>query len=109
MSKDSFRVTKEFNAALSDIAYYNPNDKTSIKKLIRAEYEGKLLLGEVGNTCSVTENGVKIFASRRLQDILKVVDENTETGKQVPGSRWTRFLGLNRLQSLFSQDFGRTY
>lgn len=108
MRKDSFKITKEFNTALNDIVNYNPSNKIQIDKPMIAKYEGVLTLGGVENTCYVTENGLRLLASRRLQDILKVT-EDKDDNSQKSGGRWSRFLGFQWFQFLLDEDFDRSF
>ena len=101
MSKDIFKITKEFNTTLNDLS---PNNNRPIVP----KYEGTLNLAGIENTCYVTEDGLRILSSRRLQDILKVT-EDKENGSQKAGNRWSRFLGLQWFQSLLEIGFDRTF
>ncbi|OON99223.1 MAG: hypothetical protein ATN35_01740 [Epulopiscium sp. Nele67-Bin004] len=102
MGKENFRITKEFNTALNDIANYNPSNKIQVNKPIIPKYEGILNLAGVDTTCYVTESGIRVLASRRLQDVMKVADDSDSSG-----SRWGRFLRFQWFQSLLDQDFNR--
>jgi hypothetical protein len=63
----------------------------------------KLTLGGVEVDCYVTEDGERLIAGRGMQDILKVVDEDTPKA-QKPGSRLTRLLNNKILNPLIYKD-----
>lgn len=63
----------------------------------------KLTLGGVEVDCYVTEDGERLIAGRGMQDILKVVDEDTPR-VQKPGSRLTRLLNNKTLNPLIYKD-----
>ena len=51
--------------------------------------------------CYVTEDSQRLLSSRRLQDVLKIV-ETPDTGKQVSGGGLVRFFNQKSLEPLFS-------
>lgn len=69
-------------------------------------HEGELRLGDVTVPCFVTDTGERLIASRKMQEILKVVegDQNDRVKMQRPGTRFKRFLGRKFFNSLISQD-----
>ena len=70
------------------------------------EYEGVLKLGDFTIPCFVTKSGVRLIASRKMQEILKVVEEDPDDqpGVQRPGTRFHRFLTRKFFNSLISQE-----
>ena len=70
------------------------------------EYEGVLKLGDFAIPCFVTKSGVRLIASRKMQEILKVVEEDPDDkpGVQRPGTRYQRFLTRKFFNSLISKD-----
>ena len=101
--KKIFKITKEFSNTLNDSS--NNENILNEDSLKQAKYEGLLTLAGIETTCYVTEDGLRVLASRRLQDILKVSEESIT---QSSGGRWARFLKLNWVQILFDQDFDKT-
>lgn len=69
-------------------------------------HEGELKLGDVTVPCFVTNTGERLIASRKMQEILKVVEDEPEdrTRAQRPGTRFKRFLGRKFFSSLISQE-----
>ena len=69
------------------------------------EYEGEVKLGDFTVPCFVTKSGVRLIASRKMQEILKVVEEDPDDqpGVQRPGTRFQRFLTRKFFNSLISQ------
>lgn len=63
----------------------------------------KLTLGEVEVDCYVTEDGERLIAGRGMQDILKLVDEDTPR-QQKPGSRLTRLLNNKTISPLIYKN-----
>ncbi len=53
--------------------------------------------------CYVTEDEERILSSRRLQAVLKIVEE--KEGQQVPGKRLDRFFNYKALKPLFRKDY----
>lgn len=70
------------------------------------EYEGVLKLGDFTVPCFVTKSGVRLIASRKMQEILKVVEEDPDDqpGVQRPGTRFKRFLTRKFFNSLISKE-----
>ena len=64
-------------------------------------HQGEISLKGVQIPCYVTEEGQRLLASRRMQDVLKIA-ETPETGKQVSGGRLVRFFNQKSLEPLFS-------
>lgn len=69
-------------------------------------HEGTLKLGDMAVPCFVTDTGERLIASRKMQEILKVVEESPDgrTRIQRPGTRFTRFLSRKFLKPLISQE-----
>ncbi|WP_051901499.1 P63C domain-containing protein [Methylotenera sp. L2L1] len=63
----------------------------------------KLTLGGVEVDCYVTDDGERLIAGRGMQDILKIVDEETPKS-QKPGSRLTRLLNNSKLNPMIYKD-----
>lgn len=63
----------------------------------------KLTLGGVEVDCYVTEDGERLIAGRGMQDILKLVDEDTPR-QQKPGSRLTRLLNNKTINPLIYKN-----
>lgn len=70
------------------------------------EHEGVVKLGDFTVPCYVTKAGVRLIASRKMQEILKVVEEDPEDqpGVQRPGTRFQRFLTRKFFNSLISKE-----
>lgn len=70
------------------------------------EHEGVLKLGDFTVPCFVTKSGVRLIASRKMQEILKVVEEDPDDqpGVQRPGTRFQRFLTRKFFNSLISKE-----
>jgi len=70
------------------------------------EYEGVLKLGDFTVPCFVTKSGMRLIASRKMQEILKVVEDDPEDqpGVQRPGTRFKRFLTRKFFNSLISKE-----
>lgn len=70
------------------------------------EHEGVLKLGEFVTPCYVTRSGVRLIASRKMQEVLKVVEEDPDDqpGVQRPGTRFQRFLTRKFFNSLISKE-----
>ncbi|QTN21505.1 hypothetical protein HZ992_15070 [Rhizobacter sp. AJA081-3] len=70
------------------------------------EHEGVLTLGDFTVPCFVTKSGVRLIASRKMQEILKVVEEDPDDqpGVQRPGTRFQRFLTRKFFNSLISKE-----
>ncbi|MGL4562453.1 MAG: P63C domain-containing protein [Brevinema sp.] len=94
LDKKRFKIIREFYPLLND----------SNLNLRQAKYEGSLSLAGIETTCYVTDDGMRVLSSRRLQDILKVAEESNI---QTSGGRWSRFLNFQWVQSLFDNDFNR--
>lgn len=69
-------------------------------------HEGELKLGDVTIPCFVTNTGERLIASRKMQEILKVVEDERDdrVGVQRPGTRFKRFLGRKFFNALISQE-----
>ncbi|QHE84744.1 P63C domain-containing protein [Hydrogenophaga sp. BPS33] len=69
-------------------------------------HEGTLKLGDFTVPCFVTGSGERLIASRKMQEILKVVedDPDDQPGVQRPGTRFRRFLTRKFFNSLISQE-----
>ena len=63
----------------------------------------KLQLGGIEVDCYVTEDGERLIAGRGMQDILKLVDEDTPR-QQKPGSRLTRLLNNKTINPLIYKN-----
>ncbi|HUU28871.1 MAG TPA: P63C domain-containing protein [archaeon] len=74
----------------------------------KVTHKGTLLISGIDIPCYVTDDGQRLLASRRLQVILKVTEETTSSGRQVPGKRMDRFFGQKSLKPLFDRVFDRT-
>ena len=70
------------------------------------EHEGVVKLGDFTAPCFVTKSGVRLIASRKMQEILKVVEEDPEDqpGVQRPGTRFQRFLTRKFFNSLIPKE-----
>jgi P63C domain len=70
------------------------------------EYQGVLTLGDFAVPCFVTKSGMRLIASRKMQEILKVVEEDPDDqpGVQRPGTRFQRFLTRKFFNSLIPKD-----
>jgi hypothetical protein len=66
---------------------------------------GELTLGAFTVPCFVTKSGERLIASRKMQEILKVVEDEPEDREkeQRPGTRFKRFLTRKFFNSLISQ------
>ena len=71
-------------------------------------HEGTLKIGNINIPCYVTDEGQRLLASRRLQVILKITEETTSWGRQVPGKRMDRFFGQKSLKPLLNRVSDRT-
>lgn len=69
---------------------------------------GSTKIGNINIPCYVTDEGQRLLASRRLQVILKITEETTSSGRQVPGKRMDRFFGQKSLKPLLNRIFDRT-
>lgn len=67
---------------------------------------GDLQLGDLSVPCFVTNTGERLIASRKMQEILKVVEDEPDdrVGEQRPGTRFRRFLTRKFFNSLISKD-----
>ena len=74
----------------------------------RITHSGTLELSGVKIPCFVTEDEQRLLASRRIQVLLKITEETTNTGQQVAGSRLDRFLNQKAIKPLFSLHSDRT-
>lgn len=86
----------------TEIAKKGANSKWD-KSLPTVLLGAKLTLGGVEVDCYVTEDGERLIAGRGMQDILKVVDEETPKD-QKPGSRLTRLLNNKAIKPLIYRD-----
>ena len=66
-------------------------------------HEGEIVLGNNPISCYVLEDGTRILSARGMQDALKMVDES-EPGKQKPGTRLTRYLNQKTLSAFIYGD-----
>jgi hypothetical protein len=67
-------------------------------------HAGELDLQGYEIPCYVTDDGIRIIASRRLQVALGVTEETTSSGGQVPGKRLDRFFNQKSLKTLFNKE-----
>jgi hypothetical protein len=69
-------------------------------------HQGELKLGDVTVPCFVTDTGERLIASRKMQEILKVVEDEPDDRLRVqrPGTRFKRFLGRKFFKALISQQ-----
>lgn len=69
-------------------------------------HTGELKLGDFVVPCFVTTTGERLIASRKMQEILKVVEDEPEDrlGEQRPGTRFQRFLTRKFFNSLISKE-----
>lgn len=67
---------------------------------------GELKLGDFTVQCFVTQSGERLIASRKMQEILRVVEDDPEDqpGVQRPGTRFHRFLTRKFFNSLISKE-----
>lgn len=66
-------------------------------------HEGEIVLGNNTISCYVLEDGTRVLSARGMQDALKMVDES-ETGKQKPGTRLTRYLNQKTLSTFIYSE-----
>lgn len=66
-------------------------------------HEGEIVLGSNRIPCYVLDDGTRVLSARGMQDALKMVDE-TEPGKQKPGTRLTRYLAQKSLKQFIYKD-----
>lgn len=84
------------------------------EKVLAAEAEdqdpvthiGEVKLGDFSVPCFVTKSGMRLIASRKMQELLRVVedDPDDQPGVQRPGTRFPRFLTRKFFNSLISKD-----
>ena len=69
-------------------------------------HTGELRLGDLTVPCFVTNTGQRLIASRKMQEILKVVEDEPDDrlGEQRPGTRFQRFLTRKFFNSLIPKD-----
>lgn len=67
------------------------------------EYVGELKLGNVTIPCYVTSIGERLIAGRKMQEVLKVVEESGDRGQR-PGTRFRRFLSRKFIKGLISNE-----
>jgi len=66
-------------------------------------HEGEIILGNNRIPCYVLDDGTRVLSARGMQDALKMVDES-EPGKQKPGTRLTRYLAQKSLKPFIFKD-----
>lgn len=81
----------------------NAADSRWDKSLPTVLLGAKLTLGGVEVDCYVTEDGERLIAGRGMQDILKLIDEDTPR-QQKPGSRLTRLLNNSIVKPFIFKD-----
>lgn len=64
-------------------------------------HQGKLKLANITIPCYVTENGIRLLASRRMQEALRLVDQ--QSSSPTSGNRLVRFLSQKTLNPLFNR------
>lgn len=69
-------------------------------------HQGELTLGDVTVPCFVTDAGERLIASRKMQEILKVVEDEPEDRQRIqrPGTRFKRFLGRKFFKAMISNE-----
>lgn len=72
----------------------------------KVTHEGVLILVGQEMPCYVTEDGTRLISGRKMQEVLKLVDEQAPPSGQKPGSRVDRLLNLKSLKPLFLQKGG---
>ena len=71
-------------------------------------HEGILKLAGIDIPCYVLEDGTSVLSGRRMQEAMKIVDEQ-EDGTQSSGSRLSRYLNQKSLEPFIYKDKERNY